>query len=130
MIAVDTNVLARIAAADEPKQLAAALALFAEHPVFIPKTVLLEAEWVLRAIYLKSTRDIARYFAGLLEAENVSIEDEAGVASAVEWLAAGMDFADAVHLASSARATAFYTFDDKLRRRARRAKGAPKVAVP
>lgn len=130
MIAVDTNVLARIAVADNPKQLASALALFAEHPVFIPKTVLLETEWVLRAIYVKPARDIARYFAGLLEAENVSIEDEAGVASAVEWFAAGMDFADALHLASSVRAAAFYTFDDKLRRRARRAKGAPRVTAP
>ena len=50
MIAVDTNVVVRLLAQDDPKQ-AAARTLFAAGPIWIAKTVLLETEWELRTVY-------------------------------------------------------------------------------
>jgi predicted nucleic acid-binding protein len=41
------------------------------------------------------------------------------VAQALVWAEAGVDFADALHLASAASCEAFVTFDKQLARRAR-----------
>ena len=54
MIAFDTNLLVRIAVNDDEKQAEIAEQLLETHQVFIPRTVLLETEWVLRSIYKKS----------------------------------------------------------------------------
>lgn len=51
MIAFDTSLLVRIAVGDDPEQKAAALALAEQHRFLIPKTVVLETEWVLRSRY-------------------------------------------------------------------------------
>jgi len=51
MIAVDTNVLVRLLTGDEPEQAWRSGELFARHRVFVPKTVVLETEWVLRYAY-------------------------------------------------------------------------------
>ncbi len=51
MVAVDTNVLVRLVTNDHPAQAARAAAVFRAGPVFISKSVLLEAEWVLRYSY-------------------------------------------------------------------------------
>ena len=50
---------------------------------------------------------------------NVSIEDEVAVAKALAWCQAGLEFQDALHLASAENCDAMLTFDD--RRFARRA---------
>ena len=46
MTAVDTNVVVRLLAQDDPKQTAAARALFSAGSIWIAKTVLLETAWV------------------------------------------------------------------------------------
>ena len=51
MIAVDTNVLVRLLTGDDPAQTRRAADLFAQESILIPKTVLLETEWVLRYRY-------------------------------------------------------------------------------
>jgi len=51
MIAVDTNVLVRLLTGDDPAQTQRAVELFAQESILIPKTVLLETEWVLRYRY-------------------------------------------------------------------------------
>ena len=51
MIAVDTNVLVRLLTGDDPAQTQRAVELFAQESILIPKTVLLETEWVLRYSY-------------------------------------------------------------------------------
>ena len=50
MRAVDTNVLVRFLTRDDQQQAARARKVM-EQGVFIPKTVLLETEWVLRYTY-------------------------------------------------------------------------------
>ena len=121
MVAVDTNVLVRLVVADHAAQTARAVAVFRSGPVFIAKSVLLEAEWVLRYSYKLGDEAILRSMRAVLGLENVSIEDPSAIAAALRLLEQGLDFADALHIASSAQAERFVTFDAKLVKRARRA---------
>ena len=79
MIALDTNVLARFYLNDEPGQAQIAARLLMEEDVFIPKTVLLELEWVMPGAARVPPAGIARSMAHLLSLDNVRIEDEAVV---------------------------------------------------
>ena len=119
MLAVDTNVLVRLVTSDQP-QAARAAAVFRSGPVLIAKSVLLETEWVLRYSYHLQTPAILRALRGVLGLENVSAEDPATAATALRLLEQGLDFADALHVASSAHADRFVTFDRQLVKRAAR----------
>jgi predicted nucleic acid-binding protein len=48
------------------------------------------------------------------------LEDAAIIATALNWMAGGMDFADALHLANAKGSDAFVTFDRGLARRAKK----------
>ena len=120
MVAVHTNVLVRLLTNDHAAQAARAAAVFRAAPVFVPKTVLLETVWVLRYSYGLTDAAIARSFLGLLGLPTVTVEDVPAVHPAIRMLEHGIDFADALHLASSASAKRFVTFDAKLAKRARK----------
>ena len=122
MIAVDTNILVRIVTNDHPKQAKLAAAAVEKERVFIPKTVLLEVEWVLRYAYDAKRETILRAFKSILGLPNVEAEDTLCVAQALEWYEEGMDFADALHLASSLNANKFITFDIKLYKKSKEIK--------
>ena len=81
--------------------------------------MLLELEWVLRGFYLLPRRDIVRAIRALAGIEHLVLEDGDAVLSALEAVDRGLDFADALHMARSARATAFATFDKRLAKRAK-----------
>lgn len=51
MVAADTNVLVRLLTRDDERQFEKSVALFRERTIFIPNTVVLETEWVLRYGY-------------------------------------------------------------------------------
>jgi predicted nucleic-acid-binding protein len=121
VVAVDTNVLVRLVVADSPAQTARAAAVFRSGQVFIAKSVLLEAEWVLRYSYELGAEAILRSLRAVLGLENVSVEDPGTIAAALRLLEQGLDFADALHICSSAHAERFVTLDAKLVKRARRA---------
>ena len=121
MVAVDTNVLVRLVVADHAAQAARAAAVFRSGPVFIAKSVLLEAEWVLRYGYELGADAILRSWRAVLGLENVAVEDPKSVTGALRLFERGLDFADALHIASSAQAERFVTFDARLVKRARRA---------
>ena len=121
MLAVDTNVVVRFLTGDDAAQHKRAVALFAEHTVWLPKTVLLECEWVLRSAFGFTAVEIARAFHGLIRLPDVRCEDLPAVSEAVAALGKGMDFADALHLASSREAGAkegFASFDARFVKRA------------
>ncbi len=133
MKALDTNVLARffIDDADDLEaaiQRPAAIEAISQR-AFVPVTVLLELEWVMRGFYGLAPKDIARVMSALAAIEHVSIEDRGAVLATLDGYARGLDFADALHLARSARATAFLTFDQKLARRARSIEAGPPVEL-
>ena len=129
MRAVDTNVLVRYLTGDDPAQAEQARAVVARGSAFVPRTVLLETEWVLRAVYdVPPERIIAalRAFAGLPE---VIVEDAALVATALHWADRGVDLADALHVAAAVGCESFLTFDQRLVRAGARL-GATPVSLP
>jgi predicted nucleic acid-binding protein len=111
VIAIDTNILVRLLTRDSEAEYKASHKLFAAEEIFIPDTVVLETEWVLRYAYdLKPAEfcDALRKVCGL---PNVSLTNGQRVAQAISWHEAGLDFADAFHLALSQGMSSLKTFD-------------------
>jgi predicted nucleic-acid-binding protein len=99
LIAVDTNIMIRLAMRDDESQFQTAMALLAEHQFFISQTVQLEMEWVLRSRYKQSSAEIANFFNLLLQKSRIDCENETELMDAICWYRLGADFADALHLA-------------------------------
>ena len=123
MRAVDTNVLVRFFVDDADdaqaaKQRPAAVAALSERSL-VSVTVLLELEWVMRGFYELPKRDISRVLRALVSIEHVTLEDRDAVLGALDAFDKGLDFADALHLARSSRASGFATFDQGLAKRAK-----------
>lgn len=112
--AIDTNVIVRFLTNDDPAQAQAARAVIEGGDIFVPVTVLLETEWVLRSAYGFAAGRVVAALRGLAGLPGVSVEDPAQLALALDWMDQGMDFADALHLTSSRACDAFLTFDRKL----------------
>ena len=118
MKAVDTNVLCRFFV-DDPdeaqaaQQRPAAVAAMSGR-LFVPVTVLLEFEWVLRGFYKLPRADIVRVLRALAGIEHVTVEDRGAALLAIDACEAGLDFADALHLVRSGRCAAFVSFDRRL----------------
>lgn len=118
MIGLDTNVLARyyVASADAPSQQQGALArklIESGKRLYVSKSVVLELEWVLRGYYKSTTTDVLTVLRHLQALPNVEIEDRLGVEQAIDALADGFDFADALHHASYRQCASVATFDDR-----------------
>ena len=111
MIAVDTNILIRVLTKDDPVQAKRAAQLMENNDIFIAKTVILETEWVLRHAYAIDRNTIHQALQKILGLPNVHVEDSKSLFRTMPWYEAGLDFADALHLASSIRAETFATFD-------------------
>lgn len=54
MVAVDTNIVVRLLTQDDELQYQKSQEIFQTQDVFIPDTVILETEWVLRFAYKQS----------------------------------------------------------------------------
>lgn len=127
MIAVDTNVIVRLLTGDDAAQAAVARSLFAAGPVWIAKTVLLDAAWVLRSAYNFDDEAVREALTKLLGLQHAHVEDEPSVFGALELATHGVDFADALHVASRPPGTTFASFDRSFVRRAQRA-GAQRLS--
>jgi predicted nucleic-acid-binding protein len=130
MVTLDTNVWVRYLTNDDELRARRALKLLEQsETVFLPKTVLLELEWVLRAAYRVKPAGIHRSLLHILGLPMVIAESAGQVAAALDFFAQGYDFADALHLASSDTAHAVYTFDEQFVRKGKHAvppvKGVP-----
>ena len=123
MIALDTNVWIRYVTNDDPVQAKRALKLLgSSQDIFLPKTVLLEIQWVLRSVYSLPARSIERAMLQILGLPNVQPEAPEQIAAALDLYRGGVDFADALHLVGSGPIEGFYTFDEKFVRAARKFK--------
>ncbi len=107
MIAVDTNILARFYC-DDPEDAQAnrqrpiARRVMVESPsVFVPLTVILEFEWVMRGFYEAGPEAFCRAVDHLLGMPHVTVERWHAVKDAIDLHRRGLDFADALHWASS-----------------------------
>jgi len=129
MIALDTNILARFLLKDDEQQHRAAVALFQKRREYTaPPSVLLELVWVLQ-VNDCSRAEIAKGLRVLFGLANFKPMEFEAVAYAMRWYEAGLDFGDALHLALSARADAFATFDRELGRQAGILGSFPAVAI-
>lgn len=82
MRAVDTNVLVRLLARDDPKQLAAAES-FVRAGAWVSHLVLMEAIWVLDSVYGVAPARIAAAVELLLHHETLAVQDADVVAAAL-----------------------------------------------
>jgi predicted nucleic-acid-binding protein len=119
LIGLDTNVVVRYLAQDEPKQSAAATRLFEhalspESPGFVPAIVLCELAWVLAECYGADRARIRGAIEGLLASRQIAVEAPELVRRALRaWADSGADFADALigEVAAAHGAGKTVTFD-------------------
>ena len=123
MIGLDTNILVRYLTHDDQAQTRTAHAFFAslssDAPGFVAREVLLELVWVLQRTHRYSRADIAEALNGLLDANELWIEDGDRVGSALALYAAGgPGFSDQmIRLAAlAAGCSELVTFDAKAAR--------------
>ncbi len=130
MVTLDTNVWVRYLTNDDESQARCSLQLLEQaDAVFLPKTVLLELEWVLRAAYRIEPAVIHRSLLQILGLPMITVESAGQVAVAMDFYAQGFDFADAMHLASSDAMKVVYTFDERFIRKGKDSK-PPVLEVP
>lgn len=121
MPALDTNILVRYVVQDDSAQLAAARRLIEQcvrggQVLFIPVTVALELEWVLRASYAFSKDEILLVLSSLLSAAELTFESERALEVALQLYRQNpADFADCLHLALAAQAgeSPLWTFNKR-----------------
>jgi predicted nucleic-acid-binding protein len=120
MRSVDTNIIVRFLTHDDESQFQLAKVVFGGGDVWIAKTVLLETVWVLRSKYLFTPHAAIRAVRELLGIDGVAVEDVNAVERALSLVDQGIDFADALHLASRPDGAHFITFDEAFVRKAKR----------
>jgi predicted nucleic-acid-binding protein len=119
MPALDTNVLVRYVVQDDSRQLAAARHLIERcvgegRSLFVPVTVTLELEWVLRAGFGYGKEDVLQVLSSLFSAAELSFESERALEVALQLYREGTaDFADCLHIALAVKAAEqpLWTFD-------------------
>ena len=105
-------------------------AIAAAPACFVPITVVLELEWVLRGAYRLPRDAIIRAFRGLMAIRHLHLEQEDQVLQALDAYAQGLDFAEALHLLRSEGCSALLSFDQPLARQASKLALTPPVQLP
>lgn len=119
MAALDTNVLIRYLVRDDAAQLAAARRLIENcvrtgQTLFIPLSVSLELEWVLRSNFGFSKSEVIRTLSRLLGAAELSFESERALEIGLAvYRKQTADYSDCLHAALAAQAgeQPLWTFD-------------------
>jgi predicted nucleic-acid-binding protein len=119
MPALDTNVLVRYIVADDLAQLDAARRLIHRCvgeglTLFVPVTVVLELEWVLRSNFGFVKDEVLGALSRLFSAAELTFESERALEVALQlFRESAVDFADCLHiaLAASAGEPPLWTFD-------------------
>lgn len=105
MRAVDTNVLVRLIARDDPRQTAAAERFIASG-AWVPLLALAETIWVLDSVYALPPSSLARAVELLLDHRQLVLQDHAVVEAALRQFRArpSLGFSDCLMLASASAA--------------------------
>lgn len=117
MRAIDTNVLVRLVVRDDPRQLGAAEKFIAAG-AWVSHVVLVEALWVLDAVYKRSAEQIASALERLLAHAQLTLQDADVIAAALGRFRAQptLGFSDCVVLETARKAghLPLGTFDRQL----------------
>jgi len=124
MLSLDTNILVRWLVADDDRQTRRARQLFEsaalrQDVLFVPVTVVLELEWVLRSRYRYDKGSALQALTALLETQELELQNEPAVERALHACRQpGADFADCLHagLCASAGQSPLLSFDVKAAR--------------
>ncbi|MDN8035779.1 PIN domain-containing protein [Burkholderia vietnamiensis] len=124
MPSLDTNVLVRWLTNDDVEQVARIHELFSaaagqSEAFYVPVTVMLELEWVLRSRYRFDRPQILTALTALLETRELSFEAEGALERALHlYREHGGDFADCLHVGQSGAAgrAPLLTFDQRAAR--------------
>ena len=130
MNAVDTNVIIRLLTVDDPEQFRQSEDIFRIERVFIPDSVILETEWVLRYAYKFKAAQISKAFRSLFGLPNVFLQNPTAIMLALDWHENGLDFSDSLHLAQSQTCKRMLTFDKKFVKAAQDIPSIPVVFPP
>lgn len=137
MIAVDTNILARFYCddPDDPESKhqrpVARRVMIESAAVFVPLTVVLEFEWVMRGFYEAEPESFCEAILHLLGMPHVTVERWEAVKDALDLHRRGFDFADALHWSCSATCERLVSFDERgFVRRARHLGLVPELMLP
>lgn len=109
MASADSNLLVRLLTNDDPEQAAAVLRLLdrldAEgETLFVPLTVSLEVEWVLRSCYGFSKASVIGGLSNLLDTRKLVFQDEAVLEQALAlYREHSADFAECLHVSATLR---------------------------
>jgi predicted nucleic-acid-binding protein len=118
MRAIDTNVVVRLIARDDVRQIAAAEAFVSEPGVWVSTLVLAEAIWVLSTAYAMNPDALATAIEMLLKHRSLVLEHNDAVAAAVRLFRErpGLRFTDCLilELARAAGHLPLGTFDRRL----------------
>jgi len=124
MIGLDTNVLVRYLAQDEPQQSARATRLIEDeltvrNPGWISLVVLLETVWVMQSCYRTPLDQIGLILIDLLDTDTLQVQDAPAVRAAVERCTTGdVDLHDTLIVSlAQQRSARVVTFDVKAARR-------------
>lgn len=106
MPALDTNVLIRYLIADDKMQYEIAKSFIEnadlEEALYIPLSVSVELEWVLRSLYDMDKERIMSVFNKLLEAREIEFQEESSIEITLSLYAdTNADFADCLHIAAA-----------------------------
>lgn len=131
MPALDTNALVRYVVEDDAAQLAAAKRLIRKcisegQTLFVPVTVALELEWVLRSSFEYAKDEVMQVLASLFSTAELTFESERALEVALQLYRKGpAGFADCLHIALAAQAgeLPLWTFD----KRAAKVNGAQSI---
>ncbi len=124
MPGIDTNVLVRWLVEDDEGQVERVRVLFetarSRHATyFVPLTVALELEWVLRTRYGFDEATVLGAFNALLETQELEFQGEAAIERALHLYRTGLaEFADCLHagICGAADRSPLLTFDERAAR--------------
>ncbi len=127
MISVDTSVLLRYVIKDHARLSPLALAIITDNACFVSKAALMEMVFTLESVYRKSRDEIVTALRTIFGLTTVTVESQSVTAHAITWYAGGMDFGDAMILASSAGLDKVATFDRDFQRLGVKIGATPKI---
>jgi len=121
MAALDTNVLVRFVVRDDVAQWTSTVNLMrrtraAGQRLFVPVSVVLETEWVLRSSFAFKKVTVLDTLMALISSDGLTFESETSLEHALmHYEATSADFADCLHAALSHEAgeVPMWTFDRK-----------------